>query len=246
MNNRILQISGIIAVFLFFTVHAEEYFLRQPEPPQNVEEAATYQAYLTRGFIADLDVEHRLLLEHFIKDTQRKKSGYERLRNLEKLGSLNINNPFVDGAFSDISICIIRILKRTIRIFDVLIPTMNLLHNYFETLEKLSEGASLAVFQALHRTFLVSVKLYASQLYREGLWYWNRKRTEAGYREIALRHFQIAQGLLFRMKDFDSEALDLYNTLDELEPSKFHAELERMGKVARGQTEELLPGVGLP
>lgn len=245
MNNWRLNIIGLVFISFHTIYSAEQYFLRQPEPPQNVEEAATYQAYLTRGFIADLDVEHRLLLEDFIKETQRKTEGYERLRSLEALSSLNLDNPFVDGAFKDISINIGRILSRTIRIFDVLIPTMNLLHNYFDILERLSEGPSLEVFRALHRTFLVSLKRYADQLYREGLWYQNRQRTVLGYREEALRHFQIAQGLLYVMKDFDPEALELYNTLDALEPSEFREELKRMGTIARGQTQSL-SGVGLP
>lgn len=225
-----------------YFVQEPERFYRYPELTQSAQKASNYIRYLkTKTLNTDIDVDHRLLLENFISQVKKQKTGYDRLRALQSLEQVNILNPFVDAAFGDMGIKISLLYNDVIRVFDVLIPTMYLLHTYFDTLEENARGRTKELFRDLHNIFLVSVKDYANQLYLEGMYFYNRKGTQQGsFLQEALSRFQKAQGLLHVIKNFDQDALALYNTLDKLEPTAFKRKLIQVDAAMRGDLP--LPG----
>lgn len=205
------------------------YIIRQPQPAEHVVKGVAYEAQLTPKHFDDIDAEHRILLTNLLDQANKKTTARQRFIALQSISTVATANPYVDRVFSNISLNLFTMLKQTVRVFDVLLPSVNLLHNYFATLQNLSTGASKKVFTRLHRFFIVTLKSLAKQYYGWALWY--KKR---GFKKRSLHMITLAQALLYRIKDEDAESLELYKELDKYQPVSFDEEVKLMGVVATG------------
>ena len=214
---------------IFCVAFPIQYIIRQPQPAEHVVKGVAYEAQLAPEHLDDIDADHRITLSGMLDEADRKATGRKRLIALQRISNVGTANPYVDKVFSNIGLNLFTMLKRTVRIFDVLLPAVNALHNYFDTLEKLSTGATKKLFTRVHRFFITSLLMLAKEYYGWALWYQQR-----GLKDKMLNIVTIAQALLYRIKDEDAEALRLYNELDKFQSVNFAEEIKKMGVVATG------------
>ncbi len=220
---------SLLLLGIFCVALPIQYIIRQPQPAQHVVKGVAYEAQLAPEHLDDIDADHRITLNGLLDEADRKKTGRKRLIALQLISTVGTANPYVDKVFSNISLNLFTMLKRTVRIFDVLLPAVNTLHNYFDTLERLSTGATKKLFTRLHRFFIVSQLMLAKEYYGWALWY-----QDKGLKDKMMNIVTIAQALLYRIKDENAEALVLYNKLDKFQPVSFAEEVKKMGVVATG------------
>ena len=214
-----------------FGVLAIPYIVRQPQTYQHVVKGVHAQGLLTARELNDaMDMEHRHILEGIIADVLRKPTARERIRVLQGMGRLSFEYPkyeHVVDVFKDMNLYLFYILKTTVNVFDQLLPSVNILHNYFYLLENLAIGANKKLFRRLRGIFRTSLIGVAKELYGEAEYYRRRGHTYEAHNRIL-----IAQGLLYRIKDTNSEAKKLYKELDTHQPVPFVKELQKMGVMA--------------
>jgi len=220
---------GLLSLGTIFVVLPIPYIIRQPQPAQQVVKGVSYESALMPFHMADMDVHDRLALHDLLDKANRKDNAHDRFIALQKIRSIGTDNAYINYVFSNISLNIFTILKKTVRVFDVLLPAVNALHNYFETLRDLSDGATQKTFIRLHQFFIRNLKQLAQQYYGWAIWYKNR-----GFNNDALTYITLAQALLYRIKDEDPQSLALYKELDTYQPVSFEEEVKLMGIVATG------------
>jgi hypothetical protein len=214
---------------IVFIVLPIPYIIRKPQPAQEVVKAASYEAVIAPQNIAAMDTKDRLILDDLITQADKEATPRKRFIRIEEINTIGTDNEYLNHVFSSISLNIFTILKQTVRIFDVLLPAVNVLHNYFVTLQNLSTGENKKVFIRLHKFFIRNLKGLARQYYGWAIWYKNR-----GFKKKELNMITLAQALLYRIKDEDAESLALYKELDTYQPVSFDKEVNLMGIVATG------------
>ena len=121
------------------------------------------------------------------------------------------------------------ITNRTINVFDQLLPSVNILHNYFNILEEISLGETKKLMRRLRGIYRSLLLGTAREVYGEAEYYRQQGMTTQAHNRIT-----IAQALLYRLKESDDEAKKLYKKLDTYQPVPFEKEIQELGIMATG------------
>jgi hypothetical protein len=231
MHKKIFVASSFFVAHTLFSVSSSPYIIRQPQPASYVVRAASYQAALSPNDFQGIMTEpgRRLELENLFLAVQGARTGIERLKILKHIERISTGDPELNRVFSNIGLQISILLKTTVKIFDDLLPAVNVLHNYFSLLQRLSTGPVHQAFANLHQAFLISLRMAASDFYGHGLWYYQHGNKKEG-----LHLMTIAQALLYRIRQEDSESMKLFKEIDTYQQVPFDTEADLMGIVATG------------
>lgn len=237
---KIKSIVFITSSIVCCVTYSQDIVIRQPAPVDFVVNAASYLTLLKTKHLDDIDAVERIALSNLLNDIARRKDVMEQLALLRTISSVHTGNQYVDNVLDTMSDIATTIGIKTVRVFDVLVPTINVLHNYLTALVTLSSNETQKVLQRLYNVYMSVLKGVADRYFREGLWYLRNNVYEAEYGpgNTGLFMMSLAQALLVRLKDIDEEARVLFEKIDTYQPVSFNKELELLGYRVAGKAGE--------
>lgn len=222
-----------ILIMIFGTVLPIPYILRQPETYQHVIKGVNRQATMSATRLNEaLNTENRNILKEVIDEVEQEKTGHDRIGKLQDITRVSFEVPKyadVDSVFKDIALHLFILTKDTVNVFDQLLPSVNILHNYFTLLDNLTKSPNKEIMQTLHKLFRSSLLQMAQEVYGNALYY-----QQHGNPERAHELMNIAQALVYRLKDTNDQAKKLYNKISTQQPVPFIKELQELGVMATG------------
>lgn len=215
------------------TLRSVPYIMRQPKTYQHVVKGVHALGTLSPKRLNEaLDVEHKKVLRGIIARVESSKTGHEKIGNLQDIVRVSFEVPKyadVDTIFKNISTHLFYLTKRTVNVFDQLLPSVNIVHNYFALLEESTKGENKELFTKLHNLFRLGLLGMAQEVYAQANFYQAR-----GQKDTAHEYMNVAQALVYRLKETNSQAKALYNEIEAHQPVPFVKELNELGILATG------------
>jgi hypothetical protein len=234
MNRLFCGLSFLTLLLIVIgTVRSIPYILRQPKTYEHVVKGThALQTISPARLQAAMDENHRRVLYEVIKEVEREKTGFDRINMLQNLTRVSFEVPKyedIDTIFKNIELHLYFLTKQTVNVFDQLLPSINIVHNYFALLEDITIGENKKIFKKLHDLFRTSLLAMARETYGQANFYQAQGQTDQAHELM-----NIAQALVFRLKETNSQAKALYNEIEAHQPVPFIKELQELGALATG------------
>lgn len=214
-------------------LRSSEYLITQPKTYEHVVKGAhTVSTLSPRRLQEALDIDHKNHLKKVIDEVQRQQTGHDRIAALRTIIRVSFEVPKyadIDTIFKNINLHLFFLTKRTVNVFDQLLPSVNIVHNYFALLEQVTTGENKEIFTKLHDLFRGALLAMAQEVYAEANFYQAR-----GQVNLAHERMNIAQALVFRLKETNAQAKTLYNEIETHQPVPFVKQLHEIGALATG------------